>query len=503
MAEKMSDAQRAENEVSGKIRHAYKWTVVGSAVRYGATFCISIVLARLLKPADYGLLGMVTVFTELLSSVYDWSLGSAVIQLDEEDPVQERKAYFTIALILGIAFTAILFFAAPFIADFYRQPKLLPLTRAMSLVMIIGSIRTVSGSRITRQLRFRVLSVIDIASSLTAGIVAIVMAYLGFGVWALVANLILMWGIQAVAYGYYEPPALTWPIDRKVGSRIWKFTAPILGSGLLSKFYENADYLVVGKVLGAVSLGYYTLAFRLAMLINERISSSINRAAFPAFATLKDDTTKVREHWFSITRVVTLITFPLLVWLAVNAKDFLQVVLGPQWMPAATALRLLCIVTGVKILSNIVNALMTAVGHPYITFQYTVATAIVLPVAFWVGCTRAGLLGMGIAWCTVFPVMRLLFLFRVRPILEFSMASYGRNLWSSIWVSGVSALAMTPAYWLLSPGWQRLVLSTVLWAIAVCICFAADRDLRALVSKPLARLIPGLRSSAKEAELTA
>src|SRR5690349_15877779 len=120
MAEKTQEAQRAENEVSGKIRHAYKWTVVGSAVRYGATFCISIVLARLLKPADYGLLGMVTVFTELLSSIYDWTLGSAVIQLDEENPPHERQAYFTIALMLGVAFMAVLFFGAPFIADFYK-----------------------------------------------------------------------------------------------------------------------------------------------------------------------------------------------------------------------------------------------------------------------------------------------------------------------------------------------------------------------------------------------
>src|SRR6185312_9532014 len=265
-------ATQTTPELRSKIRRAYKWSVGGSFVRYGATFGISIVLARLLKPADYGLLGMVTVFTELLSSIYDWTLGSAVIQLDEENPPHERQAYFTIALILGVAFMAVLFFGAPFIAAFYKQPQLLNLTRVISLVMVIGSLRTVSGSLITKDLRFRALSVIDITSALGAGAIAVVMAYMGFGVWSLVTNLIVMWGVQAVAYGYYERPTFAWPIDRAVSKRIWRFCAPIFGSGLLAKFYENADYLVVGKVLGAVQLGFYTLAFRLAMLINERIS---------------------------------------------------------------------------------------------------------------------------------------------------------------------------------------------------------------------------------------
>src|SRR6185312_5674448 len=155
-------ATQTTPELRSKIRRAYKWSVGGSFVRYGATFCVSIVLARLLKPADYGLLGMITVFTELLSSVYDWSLGAAVVQLPEEDPVHERLGYFTIALILGIVFAGALFTAAPFIARFYRQESLVPLTRVMSLALIIGSIRSVSNGLLARQLRFRILSIADI-----------------------------------------------------------------------------------------------------------------------------------------------------------------------------------------------------------------------------------------------------------------------------------------------------------------------------------------------------
>jgi teichuronic acid exporter len=471
---------KAHLTIESRIRHAYFWTVVGSTARYGAGFVISLVLAHLLRPADYGLIGMMAVFTELLASVFDWSIGPAVVHFYEEGNSDEISQYFTFSLMLGVAFTLLLIFSAPLIADFYHEPRLVLLLRVMSVNLVIGSIRAVSGSVLVRQLRFRGLSFAEVTASLTAGIVAVVMAYLGFGVWSLVANLFLLNVLQGLAYGWYVPPRFTLRLHRDFLQRIWRYCAPLTGSGFLGKFYDNADYLIVGRVLGPVALGFYSLAFRLSMLVNERISSVLNRAAFPTFVIFKHDVPKTIDHWFALTKRVTLITFPLLVWLAVNAHDIVRLLLGERWIPAAVPLQFLCGMTAAKILTNIVNQLMSAIGHPEISVRYDVLTAIVLPLAFYIGCKKAGLVGIGIAWCTVFPCLRLLYLFAFQRLLHFRFRDYGRALFDSAWVSALCAGAMLPVAFLVPAGWHRLIYRTLLCGLIVAASVLLNRKLRAL-----------------------
>jgi teichuronic acid exporter len=477
----MSQQVSGSAPIQFHIRNAYFWTIIGSTSRYIASLGISLLLTRLLKPEDYGLIGMTTVFTELLGSIFEWSLGPAIIHFRETNPDRERPTYFTSAVFLGATFTTILLVTAPSIANFYHEPRLVLLLRVISLSFIIAGIRTVSGSILMRELRFKFLSFVDIFASLTAGLTAIMMAYMGFGVWSLVANLFLLTMLQAIAYAWKARPRFTLKMNREVLSGLWRYSAPLLGSGSLSKFYDNADYLVVGRILGPGPVGFYSVAFRLAMLINERISSVINRVAFPSFAKLRDDQSQVIGHWFAVTKRVTLITFPFLVWLGVNAEDFVRVVLGTRWLPAVVPLRFLCIMTAAKILTNIVYQVLQATGHPRVTLRYDVMTAITLPLAFLVGCKFGGLLGLGIAWCTVFPMVRFLLLLGARSVLCFRLRAYAENLFDPIVVSVVCAAFMLPAEFLLPSGILRLALGSSLWAAAMLLCVALSTNIRRLV----------------------
>jgi teichuronic acid exporter len=493
---------RAHVTIESRIRHAYFWTVVGSTARYGAGFVISLVLAHLLKPSDYGLIGMMVVFTELLGSVFDWSIAPAVVHFYEEGKDNEIPQYFTFSFLVGVSFTFLLIVTAPVIADFYHEPRLVLLLRVMSLNMIVGSIRAISGSVLVRQLRFRGLSFAEVTASLTAGLIAVVMAYLGFGVWSLIANLFVLNILQGVAYARYVPPRFTLKLHRDFLRRVLRYCAPLTGSGFLTKFYDNADYLVVGRVLGPVALGFYSLAFRLSMLVNERISSVLNRAAFPTFAIFKHDVPKTIEHWFALTRRVTLITFPLLVWLAVNANDFVRLLLGERWAPAAVPLQFLCVMTAAKILTNIVNQLMSAIGHPEISVRYDVLSAIVLPLAFYIGCKRAGLVGIGIAWCTIFPCLRLLYLIAFKRLLHFRFRDYGRALFDSAWVSAFCALAMIPVAFFVPPGWQRFIYRTVLCGLTIILSVLLNRKLRVLFLDTFSLPIgPLLRRNVRQSSL--
>lgn len=468
--------------LQSRIRHAYFWTIVGNTSRYAATLGISLLLARMLKPEDYGLIGMIIVFTELLGSVLDSCVGPAVVHFDERNAEQERSTYFTASLILGVLFTIFLFVGAPLVAHFYREPRLVPLLRVMSVLLIVGSVKTVSGGILTRELRFRELSFSDIFASLAGGFVAIVMAYRGFGVWSLVANQFLFILLTSLAYAWWVRPQFRLPLNREITVRLWRYAAPLTGSSLLFKFYDNADYLVVGRVLGSEALGFYSVAFRLAMLINERISSVINRVAFPSFASLKDEPPRVIGHWFAVTKRVTLLTFPILVWLGFNAEDFIRVALGSRWLPAALPLQFLCVMTAIKILTNIVGQVLIAVGYPAVSFRYDLLNAIALPASFLIGCKMGGLLGVGIAWCTVFPLLRFFFFLGARRKLHFSLRAYARNLFDPIVVSVACGLLMAPAEWVFQNGWVRLCVRSLLWSAGVLLCAAVSRNVRNLIA---------------------
>jgi O-antigen/teichoic acid export membrane protein len=253
-------------------------------------------------------------------------------------------------------------------------------------------------------------------------------------------------------------------MNKETLNRLISYGAPATGSGWLYKFYDNADYLVVGKLLGPIELGLYTVAFRLAMLANERVSAVVNRVAFPAFAKEKDDLNVVVEHWFTVTRRVTLITFPMLAWLAMSASDFVPLILGAKWQEAVLPLRFLCVMTAIKILTNVVGQLLQAVGFPKTVLRYDIITAIVLPLAFVLGCKYGGLWGMGVAWCTVFPLLRFSFLLGARKLLPFRLTDYARNLKDTALLTLLGTAGMAVVLAFMAPGWARFLLQSAVWA---------------------------------------
>ena len=468
---------------SSKVKAAYFWTVLGSTSRYLAGLGISIVLARLLKPEDYGLVGMILLFVEFLVVFFE-GMGSAVVHF-KDDQEKDSPTYFTAALILGAVCMVVLFAAAPLIAAFYKEPRLIPLLRVMSLTLLIGGVRQVSGSILARRLNFKDLAFADIFSSLTGGFLAITLAYMGFGAWSLVCNLLVFSVLQLLAYGRYARPHFEFPLNRETLNKLVRYGAPATGSGWLYKVYDNADYLVVGKMLGPVELGFYTVAFRLAMLANERVSAVVNRVAFPAFANAKDDFPTVIEHWFAVTRRVTLITFPMLVWLAMSAGDFVPLVLGAKWHDSILPLRFLCVMTAIKILTNVIQQMLQAIGFPEIVFKYDVLTAIVLPTAFVIGCKYGGLWGMGIAWCTAFPILRFSFVAGARKVLPFSLKNYALNLKDTFVLTAVGAAAMSVVLFAMHHGWPRFLIQSAAWFGATAAFVMSNEEIRGLVVSTL------------------
>lgn len=477
-----------------KIKSAYLWSTALQAGKNLLGFVISILLARWLQPSDYGLVGMVTVLIAIVSVFQDWGIGQAVIYFSDESE-EHLATYFTVTTATGLLLTIVTFLSAPIIAKFYHEPRLIPIVRALSFTFLLGGLWAVSQGVLTKHFRFRSLTLIESACTLGSGVIAIAMAWNGYGVWSLVTNILIQTLATTLLYCSIVHPRFTLQIDRMLLKKVIRWGMPLAGSGLLWRFYDNSDYLIIGKLLGAPALGAYTLAFRLATMVNDKISSVINRVSFPSFSAMQDSLDSVIQHWLSVTRKLAWVNFPVLVAIALNTEDFISIFLGPKWQQAAPLVKYLCVVGALKTLNPLVSNLLSARGRTDIVFQITVLNSVLLPVSFLIACQIGSVATVCIGWCIVFPFTSALLVYRATKLVGISFWDFLSNLKSPALAASICFAVMLPFSWLMPFSLLRLCLRSA----AGLACFGACLWFQKAVRQSLFQLIqwrPGSAASA-------
>jgi PST family polysaccharide transporter len=330
----------------------------------------------------------------------------------------------------------------------------------MALAVLLGGFNACPRNLLVKRFEFGKLTVIEGATTLSAGVIAVGMAWAGFGVWSLIASVLLSSLSQAVCLMWIVRPKWTFRPDRDVMRRILTWGVPLLGSSLLWRFYDSSDYFVVGRALGPEALGFYTLAFRLATLVNEKVAAVVNRVSFPSFSALQD-LDKVAAHWLSITQKLALICFPVLAILIVNADDVILFLLGEKWHRAVEPLRFLCIVGVLRLLTPITNNLLASVGKTKLVFQYSLLTSIVLPPAFYAGCRFGGIRGVGLAWLLLFPPIAAYQIYRALQETRTPATTYLNVLRLPVIAGLVSVASMMVVTAEGPPGPARFILSSL------------------------------------------
>jgi O-antigen/teichoic acid export membrane protein len=477
-----------------KIRGAYLWTSVLQVGKNLLGFAISILLARWLQPSDYGLVGMVTVLISIVSVFQDWGIGQAVIYFRDESE-EHLATYFTVTTATGLLLTLITFLSAPVIAGFYHEPRLVAIVQALSLTFLLGGLWAVSQGLLTKHFRFQRLTLTESACTLGSGLIAVVMAWKGYGVWSLVANILIQNLAQTVLYCWIVRPRFTLRIDRALLKKVISWGMPLAGSSLLFRFYDNSDYLVIGKLLGAPALGAYTLAFRLATMVNDKISSVVNRVSFPSFSAMQDDVDSVVRHWLSVTRKLAWLNFPVLVAIAMNAEDFISIFLGPKWQQAGPLVKYLCVVGALKTLNPLVFNLLSARGRTEIGFQNTLLNSVLLPISFLLACRIGSVTTVCIAWCVVFPCTSAFLIYRAAKLVGISFWSFLRDLRAPALTAAVCLAVMLPISWLAPFGLFRLCLRSAVGLAGFAACLWFQKGVRQSLFQ-LIQLRPGSAVSA-------
>lgn len=315
------------------------------AERCGAqavSFLVSIILARLLAPEAYGTIALAMVFINILQVFVDSGMGTALIQKKDADDLDFSSVfYFNIAACLVLY--AGLFLAAPSIAQFYGDPALTALVRALSLTVVVSGVRNIQQSYVSRHLLFKRFFFSTIGSTLASAVVGIAMAYAGFGVWALVgqslSNVVTGTIILWATVPWRPRRMFSWQRLKGLLSFGWK----LLVSSLLDTGYNNLRNLIIGKLYSSADLAYYNQGDRLPNLIITNINTSIDSVLLPTMANEQDDPARVRSMTRRAIKTSTYVMAPLMMGLAACAEPLIRLILTEKWLPCVPFLRIFCI----------------------------------------------------------------------------------------------------------------------------------------------------------------
>lgn len=340
----MDDSTQNEaSDLRQKTVSGVSWVSLSQISRQGLQFLTSVILARLLLPQDLGLIGMVLVFTGFAIVLNDLGFGPALIQRQKVEE-EHLTAVFWLNILTGITLTLILAFLAPFIALFYQEPRLIPLVRLLSIDFSITSFAVVQKAILSRDLRFKELAIIEIGAVIIAGIVAITLALLDFGVWSLAWQMLIISILSTVILWMRTD---WWPklqFNKKAIQELLNYSSNLLGFNIFNYWSRNADNLLIGRFLGATGLGLYTTAYSIMLLPLSQITRMLSRVMFPALSRVQQDQERVKRIYLRSISLIALITFPMMAGLFSVAEEFIMVVYGEKWLGLIRPLQILTIV---------------------------------------------------------------------------------------------------------------------------------------------------------------
>ncbi len=347
------------------------WVGIQKFSSIGISFISNIVLARLLTPDDFGYIGMLMVFIALANTFVDGGFGSALIQ--KTNPTQvDYSTIFYWNLILSIILYVFLYFGAPFIASFYNMPLLCSILRLQGIIIIINACTIVQFNILRKQMLFKKISTINIASSVISVIVAIVYAYFGGGVWALVTQQI----VQGLCNLFFIFIFISWKplmiFSLKSFKSLFGFGSFMLLSNLINTAANNISALIIGKFFSAGMLGYLTQAQKIENLASTSIASTVEQVTYPLLVEVKEDYSQMRKVIRLLNVGLLAIVLPLMLGLIIGAEPILLFLFGEKWLPSVPILRILCIAGVFICLQGANYNVIAALGMSKVLFRWTV-----------------------------------------------------------------------------------------------------------------------------------
>lgn len=348
-----------DNKIKDTIISSISWSAFAHFIKQFITFIIGIILARLLTPEDFGLIAMIVVFTGFANLFTDFGFGSAIIYEQSEDQ-ELLSSIFWIVISVGFLLTTCGILLSPLIAYFYQNSILKPLTMLLCLNFIFNSLNSIPNSILQKNFKFRELANISISTTVIGGLIGIYLAIKGYGVWSLALSTVigsLTNSIFLLINCKWRP---TFTFNYQKLQKVLSFGSNLVGHRIINYWARNIDNLLIGKYIGASSLGIYNRAYNLMRLPVQQISQVLSRAMFSSFSKIKDDKLLIKEIYLKSISIIALVSFPLMLGLLAISDMFIISLYGEKWKDVIPIIKIFCII-------GLTHSIETTTGWIYLS----------------------------------------------------------------------------------------------------------------------------------------
>ncbi|HJE55779.1 lipopolysaccharide biosynthesis protein [Bifidobacterium pseudolongum] len=378
------------------LRSGVIFTAIGKYSNVLIQLVINAVLSRLLNPYDYGVVSVIQVFLLFFTTLADAGLSPAIIQnktLTEYD----NRVLFTYSIILSVILGAIFALLSPAVAWFYQDSQYVPLTLAMSLVLIAQGVNMVPNALMDKAKRFKEVNIRLVIANMCGGVAGIICAFCGMGAYALIISFLVPPIIAFVLNLWLLRIRPSRHTDRRSLDKIWKFAKSQFGFNFVNYFSRNTDKILVGRWMGPAALGNYAKSYQLLMMPNQVLMGVLNPVLLPVLSDYQDDVAYVRDTYMKIVRILALIGVPLSVFLCFESRDIVFFLYGDQWTEAVIPFAILALTVWIQMTLSSTGAIFQTLGQTRYLFMNGCITAVLLISATIVGCLFGNLVSLAIS----------------------------------------------------------------------------------------------------------
>ncbi|MCP2043995.1 O-antigen/teichoic acid export membrane protein [Pontibacter sp. HSC-36F09] len=395
-----------------KVLSGLKWNTISVVATKSTDFLVMLILARLLVPEAYGIVGMAMLVVGILEVVSDMGLYNALIQKKEDELTEIRysSALWFLLIVSLILVLCFFLFISQAGADFYEEPRLVPILNALSIYLFFNISSIIPRVILTRKLNFKSLVTITFLGTAISSVAAVIMALSGFGVWSLVTKYIAGSGVILVSYWVKVgwTPKLVFSKDVLIEMAGYSIYTQL--NNILHFLRKNLDYLIIGKLVSSHLLGIYTLAFMLSLTLKSQLYSIFNKVFFPVYSKLQDDPEKIKMYYLQTMRMTAIITFPISVLFIGLAEEIILFFFGAKWLEAAAPLRILSVAAMIFAISGTPAEVLKGIGKPSVSFYLnTINTFVIAFPLIYFGQKYFGIEGVAYAVCIHYTTSRIAF----------------------------------------------------------------------------------------------
>jgi len=406
-------------------QEAIKGVTWSAAQKWGVriiSFCVMLILARLVLPESFGLVAYATVFTAFAQIFVDQGFSDAIVQFPDLKR-EHLDTAFWVNVLTGTILTIASIAASSLIANIFDEPQLGPIVRWLSPIFILSALSSVQQSLLRRKLAFKSLTTRSLIATISSGIVAVIMAFLGFGVWSLVAKLIVEGAVSVIALWQVSDWRPNFRLSRKHFKELFSFGINIVGGNFVDFLSVHSDDFLIGYYLGPIALGYYTLAYNLLIVMTDLLVSVPNAVAFPVFSKIQKDPIRLKSTFYEVTQLQSIIAFPIFLGVFIVAPEAVRVLYSDKWASSIPVVQILMLIGIVRSASYFYSSIFRAAGKPSWRFGIYSLTAVLNVVGFLI-VVRMGIIAVAVSYVVVSYLLMPLYFLMIRKLIHVTMQSH-------------------------------------------------------------------------------